>query len=238
MSAKGLPGARILNLVRDPGGAPRTTSVQVGDTIDADAPYSGDLGSDDDTTVRFSSSGDAALTAADRWAVTSDHSLGGTNNDLALAHVLDGRGGGDRVDFTALVADDNLAWRWHDVLLPAGGTVAYLSYEIQVGVPGANGAAEDEAARQKALAYDAGPLTQVYAAMTDQEIAAVRNWPKPAPTVAFTASTGATDRAPVAFSAAGSPMPQRGRRRRRRRGRPGSSASRCACSRARAGPRP
>ncbi len=204
VSETGLPGARILNLVRNPGGSPRETSVQVGDTVDGDGAYSGDLGSDDDTRVRSSSSGDAALTAADRWAVTSDHSPGGTNNDLALAHVLDGRGGSDRVDFAALVGDDDLGWRWEDVLLPAGGTVAYLSYEIQQGVAGADGAAEDEAARRKALAYDAAPLAQVYAGMTDQEIAAVRNWPKPAPTIAFTSSAGATDRAPVAFSAAGS----------------------------------
>jgi hypothetical protein len=83
VSATGLPGARILNLVRNPGGAPRTTSVQVGDTIDADGVYSGDLGSDDDTIVRASSSGDTALSAGDRWAVTSDHSPGGTNSDLA-----------------------------------------------------------------------------------------------------------------------------------------------------------
>jgi len=203
VSATGLPGARILNLVRNPGAAPRTTSVQVGDTVDGDGLYSGDLGSDDDTTVRSSSSGDAALTAADRWAVTSDHSPGGTNGDLSLAYVLDGRGAGDRADFAALVGDDDLAWRWENVTVPAGGTVAYLSYAIQQGVAGSDGAAEDEAARRAALAYDANPQTQVFAGMTDQEIAAVRNWPRPAPTVAFAATAG-TDRAPVAFSAAGS----------------------------------
>lgn len=207
VSARGLPGARTLTIVRNPGSGPRTTSIQTGETLTLGI-YSGDLGSDDDTAVRSSSTGDAVLTAEDRWTVTSDHSPGGTNNDLALAHVFDGRGGADRIDFVTQTNTENgekddLAYRWDGMTIPAGGTAAYLSYEIQRGVPGADGAAEDEAARLAAVAYDAN-LPQVYAGMSDQEIAAVRNWPLPAPAVAFTASARPTDREAVAFSAAGS----------------------------------
>ena len=208
VSARGLPGARILNLLRNPSGAPRTTSVQIGDDL-INGIHSGDLGSDARTRVRSSSSGDAILAAGDRWAVTSDHDAGLGNNDLALAHVFDGRGGRDRIDFaTTITADgkfvDNLTYRWDDVSVPAGGTVAYLSFEIQRGLPGGDGAAEDEAARLAALAYDANPLAAIYAGMSDEEIAAVRNWPRPAPTAAFSAPAGASDRAPVTLSAAAS----------------------------------
>ena len=173
------------------------------------APIRGVRGSDPPYIVRSSSSGDAILAADDRWAVTSDHDPALGNNDLALAHVFDGRGGRDRIDFATMITTDgkfvdNLAYRWDDVSVPAGGTVAYLSYEIQRGLPGGDGAAEDEAARLAALAYDANPLAAIYAGMSDEEIAAVQNWPRPVPTSAFTASAGASDRAPVAFNADGS----------------------------------
>jgi hypothetical protein len=103
----------------------------------------------------------------------------------------------------SLGAEDELAYRWEQVAVPPGGTAAYLSYEIQQGVASGDGAAEDYAARGKALAYAANPLAHVYAGMTDDEIAAVRNWPHPAPTPALAVGE-ATDRAPVAFDATGS----------------------------------
>ena len=207
VSATGLPGARILNVVHNPSAAPRTTSIQVGNSKEGDvgAFFLGSLGSDDDTAVRSSSQDDGAITPADTWAVTSDHSPGPaeTNNDLALAHVFDGAGGADRVDLATLTDSSYglLAYGWRDVTIPAGGTVAYLSYEVQRGVAGANGEAEDEAARNAAVAYASNPLTQVYAGMTDAEIASVRNWPRPAPTASISVAGQPTDREPTALSA-------------------------------------
>lgn len=207
VSPTGLPGARILNLIHNPSGAPRTTQVQVGNSTDDDVGlfFPGSLGSDDDTRVRFSSDGDAEITAADTWAVTSDHGSApaSTNGDFAMAHVFDGAGAADRVDLAALT-EDNLTYRWQNVTIPPGGTVAYLSYEVQQGVADANGDAEDAAAKNAALAYQAKPLAHIYAGMTDAEIAAVRNWPRPAPTAAIALARAAVDRLPVALTAADS----------------------------------
>ena len=59
-------------------------------------------------------------------------------------------------------------------------------------------------ARQQALNYEALPFAQIYAQMSDAEIAAVRNWPKPAPVAAFTAPAGASNKTPTSLSNAGS----------------------------------
>ncbi len=180
-----LPGARILNLISNPGTAAVTTSIQVGDTQSTD--NDGDLGSDDDTAVRSSSSGDGAATPADRWFVTSDHSntAGTENSDPALAHLIDGIGGIDTADFVTLTGtdvsqpEDNLAYRWDDVTIAAGETVAYMSFEVQRDL--ATGSATqavdaDAAAKVDAESYDAADPSQVTAGMSASEIAALRNW--------------------------------------------------------------
>jgi hypothetical protein len=181
VSSSGLPGGRLLELIRNPGGSPVTTSVQVGDTFSADD--EGDLGSDDETTVRFDSSGDNALDSGDLWAVTSDS--GASGYDDALAHVFDGQGGADRIDFATLLdsngtgQNDNLAYRWDNVTIQPGETAAFLSYEIQQNDAGGDSSKTYPDARDQALAYEALPFDQIYAGMSPEEIAAVRNWPHP-----------------------------------------------------------
>jgi PKD domain len=182
VSPSGLPGARLLELVRNPGPAPVTTSVQVGDM--ASGVNKSDLGSDTTTAVRDSASGAPALDANDNWMVTSDNAV--TDGDFALAHVFDGPGGADRHDFVALSGTDaqpadNLAYRWNNVAIAPGQTAAFISYEIQQAVPSASTTAEVSAASQQARNYQANPLGQIYASMSDAEIAAVRNWEKPKP---------------------------------------------------------
>ncbi len=183
VAAGSLPGARVLDLITNPGTAAVTTSVQFGDTLSSDS--EGDLGSDLVTAFRTTSSGDALLTTADFWAVTSDHDGGGgtTNDDLALAHVFDGPGGAERIDFATLTTGpeagneiDNLAWRWDNVRILPGQTAAFISYEVQQGVAGANAAAEDAAAANQARAYQTAPSSGRFAGMTPAEIEAVRNW--------------------------------------------------------------
>ena len=178
-----LPGARILNLITNPGSAAVTTSIQVGDT--KSTPDNGDLGSDDGTAVRSSSSGDAVAGAADRWFVTSDHeNLSGIENaDPALAHLMDGPGGLDTVDFVTLsdgaAAVDKLAYRWDDVRIAPGETVAYMSFEVQRDLPtgGATQAADaDAAAKADAETYDAAAPATITAGMSPAEISALRNW--------------------------------------------------------------
>jgi hypothetical protein len=187
--SSGTPFARMLTLVTNPGGAPATTSVQLGGTNNND----GDFGSDEQTAVRASSSGDTAFTPADLWGVTSDHdgTTPGTNSDLALAHVLDGQGGLDRVDavtFGAPPNNDDLALRWQGVAILPGQTASFVSFESQNGVAGADAATEDAAAAASAQAIEnavpklsskaaTSATSTLYSGMSAREIGSLRNWP-------------------------------------------------------------
>jgi Ca2+-binding RTX toxin-like protein len=182
VAANGLPGGRILNLVTNPGTAPVTTSVQVGD-VQSDDDLS-DLGSDSLTAVRSSSSGDALLTTADLWGVTSDHSGGATNTDPALAHVIDGNGGRERIGFVTLTGTapgtgdvpDNLAWRWDNVAILPGQTAAFVSFEVQQAVAGADAATEDANAATQANALEVAGPAVVFNGMSEHEVGSTRNW--------------------------------------------------------------
>jgi hypothetical protein len=206
VSDSGLPGARLLELVTNPGASSVITSVQVGDGQSAD--NAGDLGSDAGTAVRSSSDGNGLFSAGDLWGVTSDHAGGATDLTPALAHVVDGPGGSARASSITLngsdaVPQDNLVYRWSSVLIPPHSTAAFLSYEIQQVAPDRSAASEDSAASAAALAYQGLPLTQVYSGMTDGEIAAVSNWPRPKPVAAIIARNG-NDIKDVTFASGGS----------------------------------
>ena len=197
-SASGLPGGRLLELVTNPGGEPAITSVQVGD----DKNGMGQLGSGAKTAVWATSDGNIALGSGDLWAVTSDHAFGTSNSSPALAHVFDGAGGREQASSISLNGP-YLMYRWTNVVIPPQATVAFLSYEVQQVVADRNAANEDAAATSAALAYEGLPLTQVYAGMSDAEVAAVRNWPHPAP-VAVIIASGSSDGADTRLSSAGS----------------------------------
>jgi Ca2+-binding RTX toxin-like protein len=184
VAAAGMPGARILTLVTNPGASPVTTTVQYGGL---DTSNDGSLGSDADTAVRNSSSGDATFTAADLWGVTSDHEAsGGTkNSDLALAHVVDGSGGSDRVDQIAFGAppdNDQLVYRWSNLTILPGQTAAIMAFEVQQGVADANASAEDAAAAAAAQQLEnavpkGNAASPLYSGMTLHEVGSLRNWP-------------------------------------------------------------
>jgi hypothetical protein len=178
-------GARIVELVTNTGTAPVTTSVYVGDLTTQD---SGDLGSDGATHVTDSSSSDGTMTAADSWAVTTDGSL--TTGDNALAHVWDGPGGAEKaslaqqggpaLDAASTLGNDQIGYAWQNVTIAPGQTAAYLSWELQRTT--ANGFSADAAplAAQAAKDLQASALSQIYEGLTTAEVAAVRNWAKPA----------------------------------------------------------
>jgi cell division septation protein DedD len=177
----GLPGARILNLVTNPSGAPVTTTVQVGDLTSTN--NDGDLGSDGDTATRATSSGDGVATPADFWAVTNDDP--DSPGDPTLAHIVDGHGavkanlfqiGGGTV--VADAPEDNVAWGW-TVTVPAHATVGLMSYEVQQAVYPRNGATEVNNAVGVANAYESAPLATLYEGMSPAEAASVANWPQP-----------------------------------------------------------
>jgi hypothetical protein len=177
----GLPGARILNLVTNPGGAPVTTTVQVGDLTSDD--NDGDLGSDSTTAVRASSNGDGIATPADFWAVTNDDPS--EPSDATLAHVIDGQGGAVKGNLfqiggglPAEQPEDNVAWGW-TVTIPARATVGLMSFEVQQAVFPRNSASEVSNAAGVANAYESSAPATLYQGMSSAEAASVVNWSQP-----------------------------------------------------------
>lgn len=88
-------------------------SNQSGSNLSTDVRLAGDLGSDSSTIVRGSSSGDAATTAADRWAISSDGYT--PNYDPVLTHVMAGPGAPDIVPSHFAIGgtecpDDSSTW--------------------------------------------------------------------------------------------------------------------------------
>jgi hypothetical protein len=176
-----LTGARILDLIRNPGGAPVTTTVQVGDLTSTN--NDDDLGSDDLTAVRASSNGDTIASPADYWAVTNDDPT--TTDDNTLAHIVDGHGkvktslfqiGGGTV--TSAQPEDNVAWGW-TVTVPAGGTVGLMSVEVQRGDAVHSSASEVANAVAAANGYESAPMASLYQGMNPAEAATIVNWPQP-----------------------------------------------------------
>jgi hypothetical protein len=73
------PTLRTLVEVSNPTAAPVSTKVALATNF----------GSDDKTLIRSTSDGDAAITSADRWAITSDDG-GGPNPDPVTTHIVAG----------------------------------------------------------------------------------------------------------------------------------------------------
>lgn len=165
------PGfARFYNQVHNPGAGPVTITLYTADGTD------GDLGSDDTTTVEDSSAGSGVafvggiLDNPVTWFTTSD--ADDTDDDPDLAHNLDagfGRAVRDRVDAVQAEGGDAAAisFVYLDVTVPAGGTVAYLSFEaMRSSVADAGDAARYIDAHPGAL----------FAGLDNAELAAIQNW--------------------------------------------------------------
>jgi Ca2+-binding RTX toxin-like protein len=118
--------------------------------------------------------------------VTSDHqNAGGTqNSDPALAHVIDGNGGRQRIGFVTLTGtnpadpehQDNLAYRWDNVTILPGQTAALVSFEIQQDVAGGDAATADANAAAQANAYETAAPQTIFAGMSEHEVGSTRNW--------------------------------------------------------------
>jgi hypothetical protein len=177
-----LTGARILDLLSNPGAAPITTTVQVGDLNSGN--NDDDLGSDDLTGVRASSNGDTVASPADFWAVTNDDPV--TTDDNTIAHIVDGQGGKVKASLFQIgggtVAteqpEDNVAWGW-TVTVPPQGTVGLMSVQVQRGDAGHPSSGEVAAAVAAANAYESAPQANLYEGMNPAEAATIANWPQP-----------------------------------------------------------
>ncbi len=173
-----LPGARILNLIRNPGGSPVTTTVQVGDLLSGE--NEDDLGSDDTTAVRASSNGDTVASPADFWAVTNDDPT--STSDNTLAHIIDGQGGALKADLFQVGGgtvptqpEDNVVWGW-TVTIPAGQTIGLMSFEVQQGSAGLSSPTDVASAVAQANNHENAPLSTLYQGMSASEQTSVVNW--------------------------------------------------------------
>jgi hypothetical protein len=176
-----LTGARILDLLSNPGAAPVTTTVQVGDLNSTN--NDDDLGSDNTTGVRASSNGDTIASPADFWAVTNDDP---DNDDNTIAHIVDGQGGKVKASLfqvgggtvTTEQPQDNVVWGW-TVTVPAHGTVGLMSVEVQRGDSGMSSPFNVNAAAGAANGYESAPQSLLYQGMNPAEAATIANWPQP-----------------------------------------------------------
>jgi hypothetical protein len=188
-----LHGARILTVLRNPGALPISVTVLEGDASGFDR-----LGSQGETVSRATSDGTGTFSAASLWGVSTDEDLE-ANPDPALAHVWGGPGGAVRASEVVLgsVGDPAvLYWTWN-VTVPPGGTVTFISYEIQAAVPGRDQATEVAQAVAQAEARQTQSPASLYLGMSREEIVATTNWAHPAPTAAI---------APVGESNAANPV--------------------------------
>jgi hypothetical protein len=107
LMSRSLPIMRVLAILQNPGQS--DVNVQVA--------LPGDLGSDGDTIVSASASGDAGLTDADRWVISSDATL----SDPAIGTVLFGPGGPAVRLRGAALSEDTLSVSY-SVRVPPGTT--------------------------------------------------------------------------------------------------------------------
>jgi thrombospondin type 3 repeat protein len=170
--ASGTAFARWVTFLRNPSGAPITVKLT----------FDGGLGSNNDTTLLATSSGDALTVdpANDSWVVSADSATAPI--DPPLAHVFDSSATGvaDRVDHLlgTLSGGGAPPTSWKDgqdavsavydgVTVPAHATVSYMQIDAQ--------RSTIDEAKAAAPALGAGPA-EVFADLTDAEVATLRNW--------------------------------------------------------------
>lgn len=176
--ATGMAFARILSVLHNPTSAPITADVSLECDDDYDSSpcpedgggsdNSSPLGSDSDTTVVTTSSGDNVAGTDDYWAISDDADPAGDDN--ALIHEWDGDGGADRVD-SVYLEDTKSAFqaKWNGVTVAPGETAIYMFVVAQrTNRTDAPAAAADIA--------QSGPGEDVYAGISDVEQREIRNW--------------------------------------------------------------
>jgi hypothetical protein len=161
--ATGLAFARMLLSVTNATGAPITPDQVL---------FDGDnLGSDGDTQVVGSSSGDGVMDATDAWSATNDtltDPQGDLNGDPALTHVWAGEGTVARKPDVVTQSGDQLDFGFTTPTIAPGQTFSFIVVEAQ------RGSSADAVAAAQALS--ASPI-ELYAGLTPAEIAQVVNFP-------------------------------------------------------------
>ncbi len=145
-------------------GSPNPTGSPI--TITAD--IANNLGSDSNTRIVTSSSGDAAAQVSDTWITTFQNFSGTTSSDPRLGHVLQQSGAPLQLSGINFAnGDDNPFWGYHFTVQP-GQTVSFLNFVV---VQPTKAAA---AAKSAQLASGTNP--NEFSGLTAAEKASVRNF--------------------------------------------------------------
>jgi hypothetical protein len=167
--ATGLAFARWIDSLTNTGGAAVILRLRWG----------GDLGSDGNTRPSTTSSGDLAVDSADRWVATSDAddpTLENADPDIAhhwgttlpgAADAADAAGPFSPADPAASLSEGTLSAEYRDVVVPPGGTVAYMHAEAMR----LSEAAAVATAQELGLEPD-----DLDAGISVEESAQIRNW--------------------------------------------------------------
>jgi len=114
---------RWYDSLHNPTGSPITVSVE----------YTSNLGSDGSTVITGTDDGDTVIETSDQWVATDD-SWDGTE-DPSLAHIMHVQGGAEPIDFVELsgagYGTDRLVWRYDNVVVNPGQTIAFLTFAVQ-----------------------------------------------------------------------------------------------------------
>jgi hypothetical protein len=113
--------ARWMNIFTNTGGAPITFTMIT----------SNNLGSDSDTTIVSSSSGNAVAETSDTWVTTFQNFNGGnTTSDPRLGHVLQGVGAPVPVSFINFTNGDTAPWWAYQITLAPGQTRIIVNFGV------------------------------------------------------------------------------------------------------------
>ncbi len=174
----------ILNL-QNPTSAPITVSVL----------SASNLGSDANTVVQSTSSGDNVFDAADNWFVSSETATPTTTNDPILTFAFQGPGSTARgTNISSFRSGTDKFYETFNVTVPANSTRSVMIFVQMSGTVA--GAQTDTAAFANAQSLlSAGYL----AGLTGAQMAQIVNWnvPPPTPTLAWTTPTSITYGTPL-----------------------------------------
>ena len=134
----------------NPTGSPITVNVE----------YYSNLGSQSYTTITGTDDGDSILELSDQWLATDDELDGAA--DPSLAHIVYLTGADEPIDYIDLYdvtgyGADRLAWRYDNVVVNPGETVAFLTFAVQE----SNRANSFEEARGIIASLETGSLNSV-----------------------------------------------------------------------------
>lgn len=112
--------ARWMNIFTNNTAAPITVNMDIANN----------LGSDSNTTIVSTSSGDAVATTTDQWVTTFQNYAGTTSSDPRLGHVLQGAGAPVQLNGINFANGDDNPWWSYPITLAPGQTKIILNFGI------------------------------------------------------------------------------------------------------------